>query len=92
MPKYILHYREIIVTPIIVEANNLEEAINLLKDGEYEMPSDPKDFEPYASELQLDQMTTKMFEAGYIAAEYENGEVVVEQKELDWSELNSHWN
>ena len=91
MPKYILHYREIIVTPIPIEADSLGEAVRLLKEGEYEMPSDPKDFEPYESELQLDQMTSKVFECGYIAAEYEDGVVVSEQQEVDWSELNSHW-
>lgn len=74
MKNYTLHLREIRVVPVEIQANSLQEAKELLMEG----GGDYKNEGNYPSDLNLDEVLSNVFEAGFVDGE-----------EIHWKELNA---
>lgn len=74
MKNYTLHLREIRVVPVEIQANSLEEAKELLREGEGDFQNDRN----YPSNLSVDDILDNVFETGF-----------VDGKKIHWKELNA---
>lgn len=82
MNKYIIHYRSIIVTPVHVEAETLEEATKMAREAE----GDWQDDDTYSSNLSLEELGVNLFESAYKVNDFKDETSV--KNEVDWNLLN----
>jgi hypothetical protein len=82
MPKYVLHYRCITVTPVHIEADSIEEATNMaVEKGTW------LDKEEFASSLSLDEVGVNTFEAGFLVNEFTDE--LTDENEIDYHLVNA---